>query len=104
MLFISRHNRDFDFDVVIFQVVFPICTLTWRVSSYVSRQGKGVIKKNESTGILIFCYHSVVLIIIPNIVTSNIKKIVKQQFDFSSVKTNNYQSLTIVFPVENGNS
>ena len=40
VLFTSRQSRDFDFDVVIFKVLFPICTLNWRVKNYVSRQGK----------------------------------------------------------------
>ena len=70
MLLITRHNRDFDFDVVIFEVLFPICTLTCRVENFVSRQGKDVNKINESTDVLVFCYHSVVLIIIPSIVTA----------------------------------
>ena len=28
------------FDVMIYRVLFPICTLTWRVNNYVSRQEK----------------------------------------------------------------
>ena len=49
-LFISRQNWRFDNKVVIYKVVFPICTLTWRVNNYVSRQGKGINRRNESTG------------------------------------------------------
>ena len=30
----------FTFDVIIYKVLFPICTLTWRVSNYVSRRKK----------------------------------------------------------------
>ena len=30
----------FNFDVLMSEVFFPICTLTWRVNNYVSRQGK----------------------------------------------------------------
>ena len=30
----------FEFDVIMYKVVFPICTLTWRVNNYVSHQGK----------------------------------------------------------------
>ena len=30
----------FDFDVIMYKVLFPICTLTWRVNNYVSRQGR----------------------------------------------------------------
>ena len=29
-----------DFDVLMNNVLFPICTLTWRVNNYVSRQEK----------------------------------------------------------------
>ena len=48
-LFISRQSRHFDFDVVVCKLIFPICTLTWRVNLYVSRQGKGITRRNEST-------------------------------------------------------
>ena len=44
-----------------------------------------------------------VITIIPSVVSSFNKKTVKKQFDFSSVKTINYYSLTIGFLVENGN-
>ena len=30
----------FNFDVLMSKVFFPICTLTWRVNNYVSRQEK----------------------------------------------------------------
>ena len=35
-----RQSQYFDFDIVICKVLFPICTLTWRVNNYVSRQEK----------------------------------------------------------------
>ena len=47
--FISRQSQHFDFHVVIYQVLFPICTLTWRVNNHVSRQGSGINGRNEST-------------------------------------------------------
>ena len=31
------------------KVLFSICTLTGRVNNYVSRQGKGIKRRNEST-------------------------------------------------------
>ena len=40
--FISRQSWHFDFDVVIYKVLFPICTLTFR-------QVKGINKRDEST-------------------------------------------------------
>ena len=48
-LFISRQSQHSDFDVLIMQVLFPICTLTWRVNNNVSRQGKGTNRRNETT-------------------------------------------------------
>ena len=50
-LFISRQRRLFDFDVVLYKVLFTICTLIWRVNIFVSRQGKGGNKRNESTSL-----------------------------------------------------
>ena len=77
-LFISRHSRHSDLDVSIMQVLFPICTLTWRVNNYVSRQGKGINRRNESTkteGLLLFWYYPVLLIpfvvILETVKTSN---------------------------------
>ena len=29
-----------DFDVLMYEKLFPICTLTWRVNDYISRQEK----------------------------------------------------------------
>ena len=31
------------------KVLLPVCTLTWPVNNYVSRQGKGINKRNENT-------------------------------------------------------
>ena len=38
-----------NFDVLYLKVFFPICTLTWRVNNYVSRQGKSINRRNENT-------------------------------------------------------
>ena len=48
-LFISRQSRHFDHDVVIYKVLFPFSTLTWRVNNYVSRQRKGMNSRKENT-------------------------------------------------------
>ena len=48
-LFSSRQSRYFDYDAVVCKVLFPICKLTWRVNIYVSRQGKAINRKNETT-------------------------------------------------------
>ena len=37
-------------------VLFRICTLTWRVNNYVSRQQKGINRRNESTENTIFYF------------------------------------------------
>ena len=34
------------------KVLFPICTLTWRVNNYVSRQAKDINRREESTNYL----------------------------------------------------
>ena len=44
-------HQSFFFSVVnsMVKVLFPVCTLTWRVNNYVSRQGKVMNWRNEST-------------------------------------------------------
>ena len=39
----------FDFDVVVYKVFFPSCTLTLRVNNYIPRQGEDLNRRNEST-------------------------------------------------------
>ena len=40
-VFISRQSRHpFSLINIMIKVLFPICTLIWRVNNYVSRQGK----------------------------------------------------------------
>ena len=48
-VFISRQSRHFSFIDKMIKVLFPICTLNWRVSNYVSHQGKDMNNKIEST-------------------------------------------------------
>ena len=50
-VFISRQSRPFSFIDDMIKVLFPICTLNWRVKNFVSRQGKG---KNRNDSINIF--------------------------------------------------
>ena len=38
-VFISHRGRHFPFIDKIIKVLFPICTLIWRVNDHVSRQG-----------------------------------------------------------------
>ena len=52
-VFISRQSWHFSFIDNINKVIFPICTLNWRVNIYVSRQGKSINKRNESTIVII---------------------------------------------------
>ena len=45
-VFISHQSRHFSFLDNMIKVLFPICTLNWRVNNHVSRQGKD--RRNES--------------------------------------------------------
>ena len=48
----------FDFDVIMYRILFPICTLTWRVNNYVSRQDNvkiGEMKVQKTQVLLFFC-------------------------------------------------
>ena len=49
-VFCFRQSRYPRFGVWISKVVVPICTLTWRVNIYVSRQGDCIQRINHSTG------------------------------------------------------
>ena len=51
-MFISDQSGHFDFDVVVYKVLSPICTLAWRVNNYVSHQGKCINRRNESTDLV----------------------------------------------------
>ena len=53
-LFISRRSRHFSFIGNMSKVLFPICTLNWRVNNYVSCQRKCINRRNESTVIIIW--------------------------------------------------
>ena len=56
-VFISRKTWHFYFKDNIIEVLFPICTLTWRLNNYVPRHRKGKNKRNEGTTILESYYH-----------------------------------------------
>ena len=51
-VFISRQSRHSSFVFIMIKVLFPICTLNWRLINHVSRQGKGINRRNESTFIV----------------------------------------------------
>ena len=57
--FFSRLSRHFFFVYNKFKVVSTICTLTWRVNNYVSRQGKGIRRRNKGINVEESCYHSI---------------------------------------------
>ena len=40
VVYFPPESAFFNFDVLYSEVFFPICTLTWRVNNYVSRQEK----------------------------------------------------------------
>ena len=48
-VFISHQSWHFSFLDNMIKVLFPIRTLNWRVNNYVSCQGKGINRRNEST-------------------------------------------------------
>ena len=52
-MFIYRQSRHFSFIDNMIKVLFPICTLNCRVNNYVSRQRKGINRRNERTFIVI---------------------------------------------------
>ena len=58
-VFISGQSRHFSSPDNRIKVLLPICTLIWSVNKYVSRQGKGINRRNESTIIIIFIIFAV---------------------------------------------
>ena len=48
-VFISRQSRHIFFVIIMIKVLSLLLTFTWRVNNYVSRQGKGINRRNEST-------------------------------------------------------
>ena len=48
-VFISGRSGHFSSVDIMIEVIFPICTLNWRVNNYVFRQGKSVNRRNENT-------------------------------------------------------
>ena len=53
----SRQSRHFIFIDKIIEVLFPNCTLTWRVNNYASHQGRGIKRKIDDTIIQESYYH-----------------------------------------------
>ena len=57
-VFFPPESAIFVFLVNMIKVLFSICTLTWPVNNYVSRQGKGKNRRNESSIIdMVIVYH-----------------------------------------------
>ena len=46
-VFTSGKSRHFSSINIMIKVLFPICTLMWRVNNYVSRQGKVLIGERK---------------------------------------------------------
>ena len=53
-MFISPQSLNFLFVKSMIKALFPICTLTWRVNISVSRQAKGMNKRDESSILIIY--------------------------------------------------
>ena len=60
-VFVSRQSRFFILIDKMVEVLFPICTSIGRVNNYVSRQGKGINRRSESTVIIIWTCSLLVL-------------------------------------------
>ena len=50
-VYFPPESAPFVFRLIMIKVLFPICILTWRVNSYVYRQGKGKNRRNDNTTI-----------------------------------------------------
>ena len=48
-VFLSRQSRHFSSVNIMSKVLFPTCTLTWRVNNYVFCQGKGMNRRSKNT-------------------------------------------------------
>ena len=51
-VFTSRQSRHFPYEQNMIKVLFPICTLTWRINNYVSCQGKSINWRKEGTMVI----------------------------------------------------
>ena len=54
-----RQSEPYYFDVILMKVLLPIGTLTCQVNNYVSRQGKGEIRRKEETKAHKKCYEDI---------------------------------------------
>ena len=61
-MFTSRQSRHSNFGVVLMLVLFPICILTWILNNYVSRQGKGVNRRNEGRNTIVVNFCPIIII------------------------------------------
>ena len=59
-VYFSPESASFPLINNLIEVFFPICTMIWRVNNYVSRQGGGTNRRNESTIIIMkYCVFGV---------------------------------------------
>ena len=106
-VFISRQSRHYPFTVIMINVLFPICTLIWRVNNYVSRQGK--VKIGETKALFLLFKLS------PSSIVLNNKLFAF--FDWNLFPHNKQENLTVIkislnsvlttdriFPQQHGNS
>ena len=91
------------------KVLFPICTLNWRVNNYVCRQGNGINSRNESATIIIQICSLLVLYSIFEIIDSlfllkPFSLIIEESdtFDTKIKKSIHSSQLTEVFPQNHG--
>ena len=87
------------------QVLFPICTLNWRVNNYVSRQEKVINRRNESTVFIIkIVAFSVLYSMFPSLTVSHLLKpfslIEERSSSCCKIKYNSVFTTDRAFPSE----
>ena len=91
-MFISHLSRKFSFIDKKIRVILTTCTLSWLVNNYVSRQGKGIYKRNESTIVSTIWHHQLFVFVETDfsVIIEQIEIVVlklKNHFSFHSWQT-----------------
>ena len=91
-MFISHLSRKFSFIDKKIRVILTTCTLSWLVNNYVSRQGKGIYKRNVSTIVSTIWHHQLFVFVETDfsVIIEQIEIVVlklKNHFSFHSWQT-----------------
>ena len=108
-MFISRQSWHFSFIDNMTKVLFPNCILNWRVRNCVSRQGKGINTRNESTIFITwicrlwYCIHFLKLLTV--CIHWDFSLIMRgdQHFCYKIKKSFQFSQVTELFPQNHGN-